>query len=969
MSDAARLTRELIAQRLIETRQLGDSETAGLHAAARSAGQAALEAWVAAHAALEPSDLEAARSWATDQVQTCAVCGAVYLADEDCPRCPAAGASPSASAATRPLPATGSGPCADTALLDAEQAALRDVGRLPGAARIGRYTVLRQLGEGGMGVVYLVHDPELGREVALKTIRGEAGGGPGRLARFEREVRAAARLRHPNIVAIHDVGLADGAHYYTMDYVRGQSLSDAIADGQIHQHRACEIAARLARALDYAHSEGVVHRDVKPDNVLIDTRGEPQLADFGIALHVDDARLTRAGVPIGTPLYMSPEQAQGEIDHIDGRSDVFSLGAMLYEMLAGWTPVQAEPGGPEALLRLIDRVCYETPRSIRRDKPQIHRDAETIALKALAKRPHQRYASAGAMADDLERHLRDEPIAARPPGLGERLLRWVRRHKARTALIAVLAALPLIGAALVVSERRRDQRRLAQLMVEAGRLADTGTRDALMAARDRYAQVLERTPAHFAAFEGRVTVVGALRALDERERRERARPYLDRGRAALADAHRALEAAGALRARRDDAIRGRRRPEARRLGVQRGALLATARRHLEQAQGQLARGLAVSELPSARALLNDAFMRLAYVAEATGDVRAAAVYVRLVRDHVSDPERLATLEARGSLRVSLPVAARLTLSAVDVDADGRRQLREVRVASGRALEAAGLPAGRYLVAVTPADPSRMPVTLALRLRRGDRLTRSPELPLRTAAPTADMVYIPAGEVELGGDPGAFQALPPERVWLPGFWIGRHEVTIKDYMAYLETLQGRAFLDAVPTQGGLPLFAWQTRKDGRRLVPASGQLRPEAPVTRVTRAQASGYASWLAARRGRPVRLPDELEWECAARGPYGMAYPWGDQLVAADAVVGQPGQPARLPRIGQAPGDRSPSGIHDLGGSVAEWTASDAQGLAVVRGGAYELLAVMARAATRNLQAADLRASFVGFRLAASGPR
>jgi predicted Zn finger-like uncharacterized protein len=273
--------------------------------------------------------------------------------------------------------------------------------------RIGRYEIRELLGAGAFGTVYRAHDPDLDRDVALKVPQAGALDAPGARERFLREAKAAARLHHPNIVPIHDVGQDGGGVFIVAAFIEGQTLAAALASAQVDRARGVEIAAKLADALHAAHQAGIVHRDVKPANVMLDRRGEPQLMDFGLAqLATASAQLTQQGALMGTPCYMSPEQALGEQSRIGPASDQYSLGVLLYELLCGRLPFE---GPPLAVLYQVREKAPDPPRSI---DPSIPAALEAICLRAMAKRPEERFADCGQLAEAL----RQAGDASRPAG-------------------------------------------------------------------------------------------------------------------------------------------------------------------------------------------------------------------------------------------------------------------------------------------------------------------------------------------------------------------------------------------------------------------------------------------------------------------------------------------------------------------------------------------------------------------------
>lgn len=306
----------------------------------------------------------------------------------------------------------------------------------------GKFEIVEELGRGGMGVVFKARQTDLKRDVAVKVIRTHQLANEEELRRFQIEAQAAARLQHPNIVAVHECGEIDGLQYFAMDFIVGDTLSDRLKQGPMDCEEAANLLVPIAEAVGYLHEHGVIHRDLKPSNILIDDDGQPHVTDFGLArLAEDDASVqTRTGLILGTPSYMSPEQAAGRHRLIDRRTDIYSLGAILYEMLTGQPPFKDE--NP---LDTIVQVIEQEPQLPRRLRPEVPRDLELICLKCLEKEPERRYASAREMADDLKRFLKDEQITASAPSVFNRMYRWARRYPAAASRWAgVLAAMGIL---------------------------------------------------------------------------------------------------------------------------------------------------------------------------------------------------------------------------------------------------------------------------------------------------------------------------------------------------------------------------------------------------------------------------------------------------------------------------------------------------------------------------------------------
>jgi serine/threonine-protein kinase len=288
-------------------------------------------------------------------------------------------------------------------------------GKLPRIRYMGDYELLEEIARGGMGVVFKARQISLNRIVAVKMILAGLLATKADHERFHSEAQAAALLDHPNILPVFEVGEHEGQHYFSMGYVDGQSLATRLAEGPLPPKEAAELVAMVAEAVEYAHRQGVIHRDIKPSNILIDSKGRPRVTDFGLAKRVGapgtpgrGSELTATGQVLGTPSYMAPEQAAGQINAVGPAADVYSLGALLYAALAGRPPFQAATS-----LETLQQVLEREPVALRQLNPGVPRDLETIVLKCLEKAVPRRYATAQALVEDLRRYLEGRPL----PGL------------------------------------------------------------------------------------------------------------------------------------------------------------------------------------------------------------------------------------------------------------------------------------------------------------------------------------------------------------------------------------------------------------------------------------------------------------------------------------------------------------------------------------------------------------------------
>jgi eukaryotic-like serine/threonine-protein kinase len=418
---------------------------------------------------------------------------------------------------------------------------------------LGKYVVVKELGRGGMGAVYKAWDGQLKRWCAVKLLVGT--GAKDELARFRREAQTAAALRHPGIVGIYEVVEAGEKHFIAMEYVDGTSL----AGEKFPALKAADLLSEVARAVEFAHSKGVIHRDLKPHNVMIDREGRPFVMDFGLAKSIDGpSHLTVQGTVVGTPSYMAPEQAEGKSSQVDRRSDVYSLGAVLYEMLTGRPPFK----GPNPI-ETLRMVVNEDPVPPSRHNPAVLKDLETIVLKCLDKDRDKRYPSAKALAEDLERFVRGGQIAAKRASVATRVSKQVKRKGTAVALGAAVLLVAVLLAAVLSSGSGRAKE-IRSLVGQGDALSRSGDLDAALS---RYDAALALAPddARVRAKaddvrdrKRKAEAAEAQRTEAERKRREEARakaqPEIDQGRSKIQRARTAFYQAGSDVARTDQLL-------------------------------------------------------------------------------------------------------------------------------------------------------------------------------------------------------------------------------------------------------------------------------------------------------------------------------------------------------------------------------------------------------------------------------
>jgi len=820
-----------------------------------------------------------------------------------------------------------------------------------GGYQIGDFQIVRELGRGSMGIVYEAYQRSLGRRVALKVFdtRGKKALA---IERFRREATAAAKLNHPGIVPVWAVGEDPNtrALYYAMQLVDGPTLRDFIYTEKPSTSRTASIAKKVAEALDFAHSRGVIHRDVKPANIIVTKDDQPLLADFGLAKNLALAQVTQVGIMLGTPTHMSPEQARGE-KTIDHRTDVYGLGACLYEMLTYRLPFYGED-----LDDLLDKLHEQPPIRPRKLDRQIPAALETITLKCLEKDREERYDTAGEVARELGRFLAGEAILARPVSGFTRLRRWGARHPRKLAGFGIGAVLVVVFGVLFGWRQVGRSLRVASLRLQAEHAFE---QQDLVAAEAHLEELLEVDPRNAYAQKRRAGIaaqVGRAQVLAERAR-ERAQ---------------------------EEALRARARVQGERHAAAGLELLQQARREPPgSAEREKVEGQALKEFGIAVALDSDC--RTAYTsrakvflerlarAEANGDEALALHFRRLVEENNRYGVFDKLLRPEGEVSLSTrPQGARCELRQIHRDvATGMAETTVEETDLATPIVSRTLPRGSYLYEVSL--PGYATARVPFQVVRHGRVKLNVRL-LRPSAIPEGMVYVPAGPAIIGGDQKAIRSLPREVVDLPGFLIGEREVTVGEYVEFLAALPAgipdrRDEAGFVPRGGRKQRYAqlfWR-EEDGAWSYPR--QWAPERPVSGIGWKAAVAYCQWKKRVTGVSYRLPSEREWEKAARGADGRPYPWGWAAPEGLPTLQRTAGPMA---VGSAPQDRSVFGVLDMTGNVAEWTLSsyDARLLhRVVRGGAWPPLVDTPRTAARFPALVGAPPYYVGFRVAADLPQ
>ena len=768
-----------------------------------------------------------------------------------------------------------------------------------------RFLIGEEIGRGSIGIVHRANDVVFDRQVAAKIMRPELVDHRRHRPRFLREAAICGRLVHPNIVPVIDVGHLQNRPTLVMSLLAGRSLRTLLRLGRMGLGRMLAAFNHACNGVAFAHSQGIVHRDIKPAHIFVGDYGQVVLTDWGLAKELGEAGpapttgdVTRIGDVVGTPAYMAPEQAEGRLDRIDHRADIYALGAILYEILTGTRPYEASRA-TEVLLALR-RNPPEAP-SDRAPHRAIPPALEAVCLRAMARDPRDRFDSALDLAANLESFF-DAPVGARP------------RDRVSHPDVSEAEATVTAGVA------------------EGGRIAAAADSIAVAAAAAR------------ALAEGRAEAAAFARELDEtRDLRTQA-----------ARLKAALPAFDAPRGTYDEvwAIDARGRQHA-----------DQAAWHLHQGVSQLEEAAAdLTQAQPARARLAELYRDALRAADEAGD-RVAAGYFRAKSERYDDGGLSAELAGRAALSiVTSPPGVAVEVRTLDLSGP-LWQPGPVLLEGTTPLSPRTLGAARLHVRLTTADG--LTARLPLRVEAGANHLLEVELPPSTRVPPG-FVFVAGGRYLAGADDHAPGAEDPHEVEVAAFCVARHPVT---WEAWFEFLEDRLAVNAdvsahLPRFKGRPLVV----VEGRSVRWRTDHRPPaQAPVRGLSHQDARAYAAWLARRLGARIRLPTEHEWAFAAGAGDGRAWPWGDAFVPGAADTRRPGQRGPSP-VNAYPDDESPYGMRAVAGGVREWTSTPAEsepGRFLLRGGSWRAWPDECRIGNRATGLAELTHPAVGIRLAA----
>lgn len=781
--------------------------------------------------------------------------------------------------------------------------AIQDLNQM--ATDFSRYRTFARLGAGGVGSVASCFDPSLGRYVALKKLHSHLKTKDSERARFLREARVMAQIEHPHIVPVHEMGVTnDGTPYFTMKKVRGNSLAEVLAelrDGNPEMQKRytlrylIDVFVHVAQAVAFAHSRGIIHRDLKPSNVLIGEFGEVLVVDWGLAKIVgargeDEEKdpeqvdsgarkaeldrmgresVTIEGVVSGTPAYMAPEQAMGKVSELNGQTDIYSLGAILYEMLTLRRMIHGDTVR-DALKNVIQGSVI--PPRKRAPERRVPKDLEAICLRATARRPEDRYESVKAMLQDIYNYENDFPVAARRGALPSTVLKWGRRNRGLSTTVASAITVVLLTFGILGLAR---ETRYQTLIGEA---------DGHMAEGVELYEDMRR--AHMALMQFRDDNKTRRKEAEELQLERNLRDLESRTDNELKMALVLYERAANLRASNH---------------IRQKVLNIVTRQLGYELLGQ-DYAAARQSLAFARKFLGNDFEKLS----------------------PQERERLLVFDemARGMgvLTILTPQErGRYSLVKLEASPDGvMTEGPPIPLQAGGKIEIT-MPVGSYIVKAQEGTGESF--SYPVRLRASRRRDLHAVLPGQVPE---GMVFVPGGPFLCGGVYSRYYR--EHAAELPSFWISATEVTFAEYLEFWLTVDEPAERDKLRARVRFDpdVMAFTNAWDDRgQLI---SQFSPDMPVVGISHSAATAYCQWLSEQQGRTIRLPTAGEWEKAARGVDGREFPWGDIFLPDRALTsenrrGKVEYPLFAP-VGSFPGDKSVYGAMDMAGNAREWTSS-----------------------------------------------
>jgi eukaryotic-like serine/threonine-protein kinase len=856
----------------------------------------------------------------------------------------------------------------------------------------GRYETVAKLGQGGGGQVIKVLDRDLRREVAMKMLlpAHKQGGVPEDvLLRFVKEAQATGQLEHPNIVPVHDLAVDGNGHiYFTLKYAQGDSLKDVIRGRRDNlqnpekRHyremfdalQMVDVLIGICQGVAYAHSKGIIHRDLKPENVMLGHFGEVLVMDWGLAKALGktqlpmeqtetvadlntspmaDANMTMEGSVAGTPAYMSPEQANGKISELNEKTDIYSLGAILYEILSGHPPY----AGTTAI-EVVKKVLAGPPESLSSGthgfKP-IPRELKAICDKAMQREPKNRYRSVEAMRDDLQNYLSHRPVSSCPDTLAQRTVKFLRRnrHLVTTSATSAAAVLLLVlgGWWGVTAWRTHSHLKKAEYWLQQARDAKA-VAPVKVGPNDPYREQMEALARGDLARAKRADIQKAMDELilvldaapkNSAARRLMADGYMEQWRLALGENN--TELMRATRAQVEQYAPSPSKYTAELDG------LGTVDVMIDPADAEVYL-YSFQSLHPVDKQGNSLPVRLIPVPVDSSTYKPDDKFMQEEMERAKTD--LGFFETTHSIfRLEPRTAARV--------GGGRVQLKD-------------LPPGSYLLLMIA--PGRGPVRFPFNLERGGAVQENVMMPKVPDMPPG-FFFIPGGSAWVGGD--SANAVSRRMVRVKPFFMYHDEISMGDYAEFLKA-QGGAAKSRLPRDFGKPLA---TLGAGGALLPADGSDAAKfllSPVRGISYNDVMAYIDWRSQRDRLPYRLPNEWEWESTCRGADGRRYSWGDYPGKGLAVVtqGYGDTGSNISWKWQDYKDESPAGVHNLAGGVAEWTSSQydpkaaatdpVYGQHAIRGNAWSLPPTGLECSFRTSGQPDYFHPTIGFRLALDYP-